>query len=75
MTRMFPAAKKLAGLAAMAVVVTGAGWGLGAGMAQADTKAAPHPHPVLVRNHNFENSPLDRFLDRFFNDDAKKQLR
>lgn len=73
MNNRFAAAKRLAGLAAMAIVVTGAGWGLGSGIAQADTKhPLPPPHPILFQHHPFEGSLLDRILDHFFNDDRKK---
>ena len=76
MTR-FATAKKCAALAVMATTITTAGWTIGAGIAQADTKhPVPHPVPHLNLGQNpsnfdrrFEGTPIDRFFDRFFNDD------
>jgi hypothetical protein len=72
--------KKLAGVAAMATLVTTAGWGVAAGTAQADVGQVSH-NISLVRDHhvfnpvrpgqnNFrEGGRVDRFFDHFFNDD------
>ncbi len=64
--------RESAGLTVLALMLAGAGLGLGAGIAQAQP-THPRPHPVLVRHdldrfvdRHFPNSPLDRFLDRFF---------
>jgi hypothetical protein len=78
MTR-FATYKKCAALAIVAAAITTAGWSVGAGIAQADTKhPVPHPSPNLsIVRHNpfnfdqrFEGRPIDRFFDRFFNDDS-----
>jgi hypothetical protein len=66
--------RKLAGVAAMATLVTTAGWGVAAGTAQADIGPVTH-HIVFVHHHPIvggifrEGGPVDRFFDHFFNDD------
>jgi hypothetical protein len=78
---------KLAGVAAMATLVTTAGWGVAAGTAQADVGQVSHNISV-VRVHHFnpfnpvrpgrhifrEGGPVDRFFDHFFNDDRMMRL-
>jgi hypothetical protein len=78
MTTRWANAKKIAGLAAMATVVTAAGLGLGSGIAQARPSPRPNPTPhvasttVLQRIDNFqdrlipETRPFDAVLDRFY---------
>ena len=75
MTLHIANSKKLAGLAAMAAVLTAAGLGFGVGTAQADRGHDPDPHPHIVRHdpdrffdHVFEGTHADRFFDRFFMD-------
>jgi hypothetical protein len=70
---------KLAGVTAMATLVTTAGWGVAAPTAQADVGQVSH-NISLVRVHHFnpvkpgrnifrEGGPVDRFFDHFVNDD------
>ena len=85
MNSRFANIKRLAGLAAMATLVTTAGWSLGSGTAQADvhhTLDPDHhvfPHLFVPDHHvskgifregsDREGSPVDRFFDHFFDDD------
>ena len=66
--------RKLAGVAAMATLVTTAGWGVAAGTAHADIGPVTHNivfvhHRAIVGGVFREGGPVDRFIDHFFNDD------
>jgi hypothetical protein len=74
MSNQYGNIRKLAGVAAMATLVTTAGWGMAAGTAQADVGPVTHNivlvhHRPLVRDVLREGGPVDRFFDHFFNDD------
>jgi hypothetical protein len=72
--------KKLAGVAAMATLLTTAGWGVATATAQADVGQVGQNIPLVREHHVFtpiphrnifrEGGTVDRVFDRFFNDDA-----
>jgi hypothetical protein len=66
MTARFGTVKKIAGLIAMAAVVSTVGVGLGAGTAQ----AKPKPNPGRP-----SSSTLDTFVDSFYGSTRKQQER